>query len=60
MNLINLKLIFRNPVRPNAISQFNVNKVIPFLQRKGYKKSILELELTLGIPSDISLFQSNT
>lgn len=44
-----------NPVRPNLISPFDMKKIIPLLSRKGYKKAILELEMTLGIPSNLSL-----
>lgn len=56
---MNFKCICRNLVRLNAISQFSIKNVIPLLNRKGYKKAIVELELALGIPSTLSLFELN-
>lgn len=45
----------RNLVRPNSICHFNINTVLPLLNRKGYRKAIKELEMTLEIPSSISV-----
>lgn len=45
-----------NLVRAQAICHFNVNKTIPLLNRKGYEKAMMEVELILGIPTDASLF----
>lgn len=47
-----------NLVRANAICPFNSNKIIPFLNRKGYKKAIIELEMVLGVPLESSLVRN--
>lgn len=48
-------IFFRNPVRSGALSRFDVKKVIPLLQRRGYRKAVRELEFILGIPKDVSV-----
>lgn len=48
--------LFRNPVRSGAISRFDVTKAKRLLERKGYMKAIRELEMTLRVPSVLSLF----
>lgn len=45
----------KNLVRPSSICHFDVKTVLPLLNRKGYKKAMIELELCLGIPSSLSL-----
>lgn len=45
----------KNLVRPNTICHFDIKKVLPLLNRKGYKKAIIELELCLGIPKSLSV-----
>lgn len=47
----------RNPVRSSAIERFNIGKVVPLLQKKGYIKAIRELEMALNIPDAVSLFR---
>lgn len=47
----------RNPIRCNAVRRFELNKTIPLLERKGYKKAMRELEMTLNIPDEVSVFQ---
>lgn len=47
---------FRNPVRSNAIHPIEIPKMMAFLQRKGYKKAVLELEMVVGVPPDVSLY----
>lgn len=44
-------IVFRNPVRSNAICRLEIPKMVPFLQRRGYKKAIMELEQVLDVPS---------
>lgn len=46
-----------NPVRINAVTRFKLIDVIPLLQRKGFRKSMEELEFALQIPPQISLFK---
>lgn len=46
----------RNLVRSNSISGISSHKMIPYLNRKGYRKAVLELEKVLKIPSNLSLF----
>lgn len=46
----------RNPLRCNAIARFELNSTIPLMKRKGYRKAMREVELVLGIPKDISMF----
>lgn len=46
-----------NPVRSKALGRFELCKVIPFLQRKGFRKAIQEMELILDIPESFSLLQ---
>lgn len=53
-----VSLLLRNPIRSGSISRFEIKKAIPLLERKGYTKAIRELEMVLGIPRNISLFQS--
>lgn len=52
----NFHFFYSNLVRAQAICHFNVNKTIPLLNRKGYKKAMMELELILNVPTDASLF----
>lgn len=47
---------YRNLVRANSISTFSSCKITKYLERKGYKKAIIELEHVLGIPLDMTLF----
>lgn len=56
-NLLMNTFFFRNPVRSNAVSRFELNRTIPLLQRKGYRKAMQELELTNQVPENISLFK---
>lgn len=51
-------IIHRNLVRSTSKTPFSVNKTIPLLSRKGYKKAMVELEFILGISANVSLFQS--
>lgn len=54
--ICNLLLIhFRNPVRSKSIARFDINKVIPLLSRRGYRKAMIEVELVLGIPPEASI-----
>lgn len=46
-----------NPVRINAVTRFKLIDVIPLLQRKGFRKSMEELEFALQIPPQFSLFK---
>lgn len=50
--------IYSNPVRYNAVCRFELNKIIPLLERRGYKKAVKEMELCLEIPENISVFQN--
>lgn len=43
-------------VRVNSISGISSHKMIPYLNRKGSRKAVLELENVLGIPSNLTLF----
>lgn len=45
----------KNIVRPTSIRHFDVKTVLPLLNRKGYKKAMIELELCLKIPSTLSV-----
>lgn len=49
-------ILSRNPVRSGAVTRFELNKAIPFLERKGYRKAIQEMELVLQVPSNITLY----
>lgn len=46
-----------NPVRSSAVDRFDLSKIKPLLERRGYKKAMRELEFALGIPYSLSLFQ---
>lgn len=46
-----------NPLRIYAVKRFRLNDVIPLIERKGYKKSLEELEFILQIPPQITLFK---
>lgn len=46
----------RNPLRCNAVTRFELNRIIPMLQRKQYTKTMKELEMILGVPPDVSIF----
>lgn len=48
----------RNPIRCSALTRFELNRTIPLLQRKCYRKTMKELEMVLGIPNDVSIFQN--
>lgn len=48
-------IFYRNPLRSKAVSRFDITKAIPILERKGYRKSILELEMVLGVPENVSV-----
>lgn len=56
MRFFIVEFIFcRNPLRSNAVSRFDITKAIPILERKRYGKSILELEMVLGVPENVSV-----
>lgn len=55
--IFSLAFFYRNPLRANAVTRFELNKAIPLLERKAYAKAMKELEMALGIPRDISIFQ---
>lgn len=48
-------LNFRNLLRSTGIRHFEVDKILPLLGRKGYKKAVQKLELALGVPKSASL-----
>lgn len=50
-------LYYRNPIRCNAVSRFELNQTIPLIERKCYRKTMKELELILEMPSELSIFQ---
>lgn len=52
-----ISFVFRNLLRASAVSRFELNKAISFLQRKGYAKSMKELEMALEIPYEYSIFE---
>lgn len=37
--------------------RFDINKVIPLLSRRGYRKAMNEVEILLGIPRESSILQ---
>lgn len=48
---------FSNPLRSHAVSHFELNRTIPFIGRKGYRKATREVESVLGIPKEFSIFE---